>query len=73
VYKGLQEGVHEVAIKVLVNSLADLRKRQTFMREVELLKSCRHSHIVQVIRQYRLPSPLHFALSTRVLETALDV
>jgi hypothetical protein len=49
VYKGLHEGVHEVAIKVLVDWAADVQRHQSFMREVELLKSCRHSHIVQVV------------------------
>ena len=60
VYKGLLESVHEVAIKVLPNSAASVQTHNTFLKEVALLQSCRHPHIVQVTHPARstfLPGP----------------
>lgn len=46
VLKGTQDGVHEVALKMISTANVSLDK---LMREVALLKSCRNSNIVQVL------------------------
>lgn len=44
VVKGVYDGVHEVALKVSETEIA----RETIMKEISILKNCRHSNIVQV-------------------------
>eukprot|EP00884_Botryococcus_braunii_P000235 jgi/Botrbrau1/10211/Bobra.0362s0001.1 len=48
VLKGLLDGIHEVAIKVFKDA-SDSSQFRTFLQEVELLKHCRNSQIVQFI------------------------
>lgn len=48
VLKGLLDGIHEVAIKVFKDT-SDSSQFRTFLQEVELLRHCRNSQIVQVI------------------------
>lgn len=48
VYKALRDGVHPVAVKVIGGMEAG-RRRDEFIREVTLLRSCRDRNIVQFI------------------------
>jgi hypothetical protein len=48
VYKGLRDGVHEVAIKVFEHVSPQSASREMLLKEIHLLRSCRNSHIVQV-------------------------
>jgi hypothetical protein len=48
VYKGLLDGIHEVAIKLFTDT-SDSTQVKRFLQEVELLKHCRNSQIVQVL------------------------
>lgn len=47
VVQGLYRGVHLVAIKIL-NTVSPEESQNSLLREVNVLRSCRHPHIVQV-------------------------
>lgn len=44
VVRGVRDGVHDVALKIPGSNIS----KESIFREVALLKSCRHSNIVQV-------------------------
>jgi hypothetical protein len=48
VFKGLYRRIHPVAIKILKGVRPDDCVHINILKEVAVLRSCRHSHIVQV-------------------------
>jgi hypothetical protein len=48
VFKGLYRGIHVVAIKVLHSHIANEELHESILKEVAVLRACRHPHIIQV-------------------------
>ena len=53
VYRAVLSGMTSVAVKVLHEHDEDMN----FGREIAILRSCRHSNIVQFLVRYRTSSP----------------
>lgn len=48
VFKAMYDGVHEVAIKIFNATGCNEEEASLLMNEISLLRTCRHSNIVQV-------------------------
>jgi serine/threonine protein kinase len=66
VFKALYRRVHPVAVKVLKKVHPIDTDRISIMREVAVLRACRHSHIVQVIREEDKQLPMSTSLPARI-------
>ncbi len=49
VFRGFHRGVHPVAIKVLRNVAPTESQQSGIVKEIAVLRACRHPHVVQVI------------------------
>lgn len=66
VFKGLLRGERPVAVKVLDISMASHGQLHMFLKEVAVLASCSHPHIVQVNDALSIVQPCSFVRSTAI-------